>query len=130
MRKSGVLPVISVIQFMLRSIMDSVRSPRKSIFSSPMLSRCSIEYWVSAVLSLPACSGTASVRGPLEITTPAAWVDAWRGMPSTFIAMSSSPLIFGLPSYSAFSSGVPSSARLMLMPSCPGMSFAALSTSL
>ncbi|MNE91476.1 hypothetical protein D3C80_1890950 [compost metagenome] len=115
---------------MQRSIIDSVLSPRKSILSSPTLSRCSMEYWVSAVLSLPACSGTASVSGPLEMTTPAACVDAWRGMPSTFIAMSSSSLVLLLVSYSAFRSGLPSSARAMLIPSCPGISFAALSTSL
>lgn len=33
-------------------------------------------------------SGTYSVAGSRVMTTPAAWVEAWRGMPSTFSEVS------------------------------------------
>ena len=38
-------------------------------------------YWVVMTLSL-VCKGTYSVTGLAVMSTPAAWVLAWRGIPS------------------------------------------------
>ena len=43
--------------------------------------------WVTGRPSL-VDSGTYSVAGSRVMTTPAAWVEAWRGMPSTFSEVS------------------------------------------
>ena len=95
----------------------SVRSPRKSIFSRPSRSIVPIGYWV-VITSSFRCSGTYSITGFPVISTPAAWVEAWRGMPSRVIAVSISSFTFGSSSYicrrdgerfSAFSSVIPRS---------------------
>src|ERR671932_1267076 len=56
-------------------------SPRKSILSRPILARLSALYWVIRLASLRevAWRGVYSVSGSRAITTPAAWVEAWRG---------------------------------------------------
>src|ERR1700685_3787009 len=61
------------------SRMVRVVRPRKSIFSSPMRPRAFISYCVVISSLFDLYSGTISVRGRGEITTPAAWVEAWRG---------------------------------------------------
>ena len=53
---------------------------QKSIFTSPSSSRVFMGNWVEIRSSLR-YRGTVC-DGAVEITTPAAWVDAWRGMPS------------------------------------------------
>ena len=56
----------------------------------------SMENWVMEISSSPPLprtgrwSGTYSVRGSPEMTTPAAWVLTWRTIPSTFWAVSMS----------------------------------------
>ena len=55
-------------------------------------------YWVTVRLSLVA-SGTYSYTGRLVITTPAAWVEALRGIPSSRRAMSTSLRTRSSPSY-------------------------------
>ena len=65
------------------------RRPRKSIFSSPSSSRVTMVYWQTMDSSFRA-SGTYSYTGRLVMTTPAAWVEAWRGIPSSACAMSMS----------------------------------------
>ena len=70
------------------------RRPRKSIFSRPSSSRVVIWYWVTTDSSLVA-RGTYSQTGFSVMTTPAACVEAWRGMPSSAIAVSSRRLTAG-----------------------------------
>ena len=74
-------------------------------------------YWV-VITSSFRCSGTYSITGLPVIRTPAAWVDACRGMPSSVIAVSISSFTRGCSSYicrrdgerfSAFSSVIPRS---------------------
>ncbi len=55
-------------------------SPRKSILRRPSSSSVVIWYWHTTDSSFFA-SGTYSYTGFSVITTPAAWVEAWRGMP-------------------------------------------------
>ena len=66
-----------------------LRRPKKSIFSRPSSSMVVMVYWVTGCPSLVA-RGTYSYTGRLVMTTPAAWVEALRGMPSIFRAMSTS----------------------------------------
>ena len=73
---------------------DRFRSPRKSIFRSPSSSRVVMVNWVTTDSSLFA-RGTYSSTGSAVITTPAAWVEACRGIPSTFRAVSSSSRTWG-----------------------------------
>ena len=63
------------------------------------------------------------------MTTPAAWVEAWRGIPSTFRAVSISSVTFGSVSYIRFSSGETSNARFSVIFSSIGTCFATTSTS-
>ncbi len=72
-----------------------LRRPRKSILSSPTRSTMFMSYCVLTVLSPIFTSGTWSVSGFFEITTPAAWVDALRASPSIEAAVSSSLRICG-----------------------------------
>ena len=62
------------------------------------------------------------------MTTPAAWVEACRGIPSTLAAVSISSLTWGSASYSFFSSVEISSARLRVIFSSMGTSLATVST--
>ncbi len=56
-----------------------------------------MSYWVVTPSAPPLkdASGTRSVRGTGEITTPAAWVEAWRVVPSSRREMSISSLTLG-----------------------------------
>ena len=65
------------------------RRPRKSIFSRPSSSRVTMVYWQTMESSFRA-RGTYSYTGRLVMTTPAAWVEAWRGIPSKARAVSMS----------------------------------------
>ena len=64
-----------------------LRRPRKSIFSSPSSSSVVIGNWQTTDSSFFA-SGTYSYTGFSVMTTPAACVEAWRGMPSKARAVS------------------------------------------
>ena len=61
----------------------SVRRPRKSIFRSPSSSSVVMVYWVTTLR--PRSSAGAHNLSPERsaMTTPAAWVEACRGMPSS-----------------------------------------------
>ena len=74
------------------------RSPRKSIFSRPSSSRVTMVYWHTMDSSFRA-RGTYSYTGRLVMTTPAAWVEAWRGIPSRARAVSMSLWTLGSPWY-------------------------------
>ena len=58
--------------------------------STPFMS-----YWVVTSPVLLLKRGTRSVRGWGEITTPAAWMEAWRVVPSRRRETSMSSLTFG-----------------------------------
>jgi hypothetical protein len=87
-------PRLASIIFTQSSMSVSVRRPRKSIFRRPMRSTPCMSYWVvrSAVLPLNEARGTNSVSGSGAMTTPAAWVEAWRVVPSRRREMSMSSL--------------------------------------
>ena len=69
------------------SITSRLRSPRKSIFRSPISSIGFIEYCVT-VRSSASWSGTMSVSGRSAITTAAAWIEEFRTIPSSPLATS------------------------------------------
>ena len=63
--------------------------PRKSNFTSPACSTYFMENWVTSVSAFGSrYSGTRSISGRSPITTPAAWVLAWRYSPSSCSATS------------------------------------------
>ncbi len=65
--------------------------PRKSNFTRPACSTYFIEYCVTSISERGSrYSGTSSISGRSPITTPAAWVLAWRYRPSSCSAISSS----------------------------------------
>ncbi|MBA7622526.1 hypothetical protein ES703_29904 [subsurface metagenome] len=106
-----------------------LRRPRKSILSNPMASKGPMAYWVAISSRAPLKRGTWFVRGSLEITIPAAWVEAWRTRPSSNLAISTSLFTFSFFLVSSFNSGTMLKARSMVMPISGGMSLAILSTS-
>ena len=65
------------------------RRPKKSIFSRPSSSSVVMIYWQTTDSSFFA-RGTYSYTGFRVMTTPAAWVEAWRGIPSSALAVSMS----------------------------------------
>ena len=71
-----------------------LRRPRKSILSKPNSSRVVIVNCVTTESSGFA-TGTNSVIGCGAITTPAAWTEEWRGIPSTLSAVSISSVTLG-----------------------------------
>ena len=75
----------------------SVLSPRKSIFRRPIRSISFMPHWVVISSRAPLYSGANSVIGFGAITTPAAWTDAWRVIPSSRRATSSRSLTRGSP---------------------------------
>ena len=80
------------------SMTSRLRSPRKSIFSSPSCSTGFIENCVtirysrsprsSVVPASASWSGTTSVSGMPAMTTAAAWIDELRTIPSRPLATS------------------------------------------
>ena len=73
--------------------------------------------------------GTYSYTGRSEITTPAACVDEWRGIPSSSFDVSISRFTRSSDSYSSRSSRLDSSADASVTSSSRGMQFATTSTS-
>ena len=74
------------------SITSRLRRPSRSILSMPICSIGCIENWVtvrklrspdSFVPASASCKGTMSVSGRSAITTPAAWIEELRTMPSS-----------------------------------------------
>ena len=70
------------------SMTSRLRRPRKSILSRPSFSTSVMETWVTTSASPFCMRGRWSVSGPLEMTTPAAWMESWRMRPSSGRAMS------------------------------------------
>src|SRR5436190_634740 len=69
------VPVEASTRSIARSITSRLRSPRKSIFSSPSASTSPIGNWVTISASAPfCCSGRYSVSGRSPLTTAAAAV--------------------------------------------------------
>ena len=89
---------------------ERLRSPRKSIFSSPRSSTPCISYWVTMgassglLLSGLRWMGTYSVSGRSVITTAAAWMPSPRRRPSSPLATSMTRLASGSVSYMVRSS--------------------------
>ena len=85
-----------------------------------------IVYWVTMVSSF-FDSGTYVRTGSAVITTPAAWVEVLRGIPSRDMAVSISSRTISSPSYISFSWGETSNASFKVMCSVVGTSFATTS---
>ena len=104
-RCPGALPVDTSMRSRARSMTERLRSPRKSILSSPRSSTPCISYWVTTGASsglLPSglrWTGTYSVRGSSVMTTAAAWMPSWRRRPSRPLATSMTFLASGSVSY-------------------------------
>ncbi len=81
------------------SITSRFRSPRKSIFRRPSASTSHIPNCVTVSSPSPLrCSGTTSVSGRSEMTTPAAWIESCRTSPSSGFARSTISRTCGSPS--------------------------------
>ena len=104
------------------------RRPKKSIFNRPSSSSVIMLYWHTMASSFRA-RGTYSYTGRLVMTTPAAWVLAWRGMPSSDLAVSMSFFTLGSDWYMSFSCLLIFSASSSVMCSALGTSLATTSTS-
>ena len=66
----------------------SVFRPRKSNFTSPACSTHFMLNWVTGIADLRvAVERHELLSGRSPMTTPAAWVEAWRCRPSSFSAM-------------------------------------------
>ena len=126
--KSRSIPRFALMSFKASPITVNVRRPKKSIFKRPNSSILSLSYCVTKPSSLAFCTGTWSSRGSAEITTPAAWVDEFRAMPSSFLPKSNNSLTFGSASYKAFNS-LPCKALSKVIPSSLGIIFAMRFTS-
>ena len=105
-----------------------LRRPRKSIFSSPSSSSVVMGYCVTTLSSFLA-SGTYSYTGRSVMTTPAACVLAWRGMPSRDRAVSISPFMRSSRSYISRSCFERCSASFSVMPGANGTCLATASHS-
>ena len=106
----------------------SVLSPRRSTFKSPNSSSVPIGNCVVTDSSF-FWSGTNSLIGFSDITTPEACVEAWRGSPSSLQERSMSLFTFASVLYKSLSSLDSSIARASVMLSSFGISLAILSTS-
>ena len=124
-------PVWAAIIFTQSSMRVSVRRPRKSIFRRPMRSTPCMSNWVVMPSALPLndARGRYSVSGRGAITTPAAWVDACRVVPSSRREMSISSLTFGSFWYASWRAGDSASALSSVIFRSKGIIFAILSTS-
>ena len=78
-------PRVCSISLSASSRMVSVVRPRKSIFSRPIFSMATMSKAVTISSFLVRYSGTSSVSGRGEITTPAACTPALRTRPSSFL---------------------------------------------
>ncbi len=104
-------------------------SPRKSIFKRPMRSSAFMSYCVVTSSRFVLYSGTTSVSGLGEITTPAACVDAWRASPSSRSATAIKSFSRSSLLIADFNCGASSSASFNSIPSVVGISLAMRSTS-
>src|ERR1035441_9749493 len=110
--------------------MVSVVRPRKSIFSRPIFSMATMSKAVTISSFLVLCSGTNSISGRGEITTPAACTPEFRTRPSSFRAVSSNCRTCGSFWYASCSATDSLSASSSLIFSVVGTIFAMRSTSL
>ena len=98
--------------------------------SRPSASIACISYWLIRPSELVAFwSGMSSVSGSRLMTTPAAWVEAFRATPSRWRAKSVIRLTAGSPSTMPRSSAEVSIASSSRMPSWFGTALAIRSTS-
>ena len=104
------------------------RRPRKSIFSRPSSSSVTMVYCVTTLSSFLA-SGTYSYTGRSVITTPAACVLAWRGMPSMARAVSMSACMRSSEAYMSRSCLDSCKASPSVMPGAVGTCLATASQS-
>ena len=105
-----------------------VRRPRKSIFKRPSFSMMPMGNWV-VITSSFFCRGTYLTAGSRVISTPAAWVEAWRGMPSSVRAVSIRRFTRSSVSYMSRSSLFWSMAFSSVMSRAMGTALATVSTS-
>ena len=99
------IPLSSLTYFKALSMSVKVRRPRKSILRSPSCSSSTILYCVE--ISSPLRErGTKVSTGFGAIKVPQAWVETFRGVPSSFIARSQTFLTVGSLSYNSRSSGI------------------------
>ncbi len=115
--------------FTVLSITVRVFNPRKSNLISPVFSVNFMSYCVSTSPLGPLHNGKYSTMGSGEITTPAAWVEVWRGSPSSTRAIDSSSSIRGSRFAASLSRGSCSRASFKVILSWSGTSFAIRSTS-
>ena len=85
-------------------------------------------YWVTTVSSF-LDSGTKFTTGSLVMTTPAAWVEVFRGIPSRAFAVSMRVLTRSSPSYISLSCGDCRRASSRVICGVVGTSFATTSVS-
>ena len=113
-----------------RAMTVRVLRPRKSNLISPAFSTHFMSNWVTTDSSEGLrYRGTTSLSGTSPMTTPAAWVLAWRGRPSRERAMSMSFFTEGSAFMRSVRRGSASRASSSLMPSLVGTSLAIWSTS-
>ena len=110
-------PLRALIRRSACAIMVRVLRPRKSNFTKPTFSTSPIGNCVttSSVSFAPLNNGTWRVKGSCEITTPAAWVEAWRGEFSSARAVSKTVRTFGSLCTRSFSRGSASRASSKVM---------------
>ena len=107
-----------------------VFKPRKSNLIRPNFSIWSMVNWVIISPLAPFTSGTYSIKGLSEMTTPEAWVDACRAIPSRDREIWSSFFSFSSPLSMRFNSGSSSMAFSSRTFGPSGTILAILSTSL
>ena len=125
-RKISSAGSVSRISFFANSIVESVRSPRKSILRRPTFSQVGPSHCVTASSAPPAArqSGTMSSSGRVATMTPAActpWLRAWSSSPR---AWSNTRAIFGSAEIICAIFGSFAIASSMVMSSSAGMRFA------
>ena len=83
--RSSAWPRLALTSSSVLSTIVSVRRPSRSIFSMPAFSRSFMANWLMTT-SFILQSGMNSTSGLSAMTTPAAWVEAWRASPSSLRA--------------------------------------------
>ncbi len=123
-------PVPFSMSLRASSMTVRLRRPSMSILSRPMASMSPMANWVVTSPLTDWWSGRYSTRGFGVMTTPAAWMEAWRTWPSSFRAMAMSWAILVFFAWSSRSSGTAlmAASRVASGPTA-GMSLAMRSTS-
>ena len=106
----------------------SVRSPRKSILSSPSSSSVVMVNWVVTEPSDPKDRGTYSSIAFWLMTTPAACMDVCLGSPSSLLDISINSLTCSSSWYILLNSGLTVNARSSVIFNSVGTIFAIPST--